>query len=106
MIPKSHHFDVPGSEQFFTGEIAFKLDARAMHKSIEFDGEPRQWTIEIEVLPGNRVLTSEFETGKTTCPQGSPELLLLRSLITAEAPGISRRVHVRHSRTAPAENKQ
>jgi len=36
-IPKPQHFDVLTSEQFFTGEIALKLDRRAMHKSIEFD---------------------------------------------------------------------
>jgi hypothetical protein len=105
-IPKSQHFDPLTSEQFFTGEIVFKLDGRAVHKPIEFDGESRQWAIEIEVLPGSRMLASEFETRKTTGPQSLPELLLLRSLIMAEAPGISCTIHVGHSRSVPVENKQ
>src|SRR5438552_3084849 len=67
-----------------------------MRKTIQFDREPGQRTVKIENVLANRMLSAEFESGKTARPQSTPKLLFFPGLLASKAARVGRGIHQRH----------
>ena len=76
MIPEPERLDASRRETAFAFDIVPPLIRKTMSASIEFDGEPRFHTVEIEEVIAARILAAEFEVAKAAVAQQAPETFL------------------------------
>jgi hypothetical protein len=73
MIPKTQHFDALRGEKLVSFFISGAPVRETMSATIEFNREFRDCAEKIEEVNAARILTAEFEFGKTTVAQQTPQ---------------------------------
>ena len=105
MIPKPQLFYPFRREKPFARLVANSLFGNTVLKSVQFDREPRDGTVEVEEIFPRWMLAAEFEPGESPRPQCAPKLLFLLRLIATQSPRVCGGVHGAKSRTPVKRNK-
>lgn len=87
MIPKPQRRNAAFRQKLFPCGIALHAFGMTVLRAVQFHGELRVRAVEIQNVFSNRVLPSEFETGKTPVPQRPPKRLFVLRLIMTQLAG-------------------
>ena len=93
IVPEAHFPDAFADEIALPFLITLTLFGQAVMKAIQFDGQLRVGTKEIEIVSAVRMLAAEFEAGEATGAQGAPQLLFLVGLVAPEFAGDRGGIH-------------
>jgi len=85
-ILQSKHRETSRIQKLLTSFIASERGLTIMRGSIQFDGEPFAWTIEINDVGSNAVLSPEFSTVELRSLQQTPQRCLSRRQARAQRP--------------------
>src|ERR1700690_2074436 len=72
IIPKTQFLDALRRQKLLAFSVVLVLFRPTVLKTVEFHRQLCDGTIKIQVVNSERMLPAEFESGKTSCPQGAP----------------------------------
>ncbi len=93
-VPKSQRFDALFCQKFLPLGVALHSIGMTVLRAVQFHGQFCIGAVDIQNMISDRVLSAEFETGKTPSAQRPPERLFVIRLVAAELAGDVFEAHV------------
>jgi hypothetical protein len=104
-IPETQFLNVQCGQKLFPNVVTLPLLRQPMLKTIQFHRQPCRRTVKVEIVFSRRMLTTEFEAGKSSRPQCAPKFFLPVRLLTAKTAGVGRGIHGRKDRKTAVAGK-